>query len=38
MITALKFLHAAAILSSAWLLMHTMSYLIKISPKKPDVF
>lgn len=35
MITALKFLHAAAILSSAWLLMHTMSYLIKISPKKP---
>ncbi len=35
MITALKFLHAAAILSSAWLLMHTMSYLIEITPKKP---
>lgn len=35
MITALKFVHAGAILCSAWLLMHAMSYLIDISGKKP---
>ncbi len=34
MAIVLRLLHAGAVLSSAWLLMHTMSYMIEISQKK----